>query len=107
MTSILPACVYARAVSDARLSPSIIMWFELLTSWLSITSLGGGDAFGYILDEHGEFFSELLFDFFGLFFPYEAIFLMTSDEFEQSGFLLIVQAVEGLDFFCEFYFVHD
>lgn len=58
------------------------------------------------LDEYRQVFPEAFFDVFGLVFPYEAVFLMTSYKFEQRGLFLVAQPIKGLYLSSKFCLVH-
>ncbi len=58
------------------------------------------------LDEYREVLPKSFLNIFGLIFPYKPVFLMTTDEFEQRRFFLVVQRLKGLYLASKFSLVH-
>ncbi len=58
------------------------------------------------LDEYREVLPKSFLNVFGFLFPYEPVFLMTTDEFEQRRFFLVVQHLKGLYLASKFCLVH-
>lgn len=69
----------------------------------------GDDRVDFIvvaLDEDREVFSKTFLDVFGLFLPYKPVLLMSSYEFKQRGFFLVVQTIKCLYLSRKFCLVH-